>query len=70
MDITELIIERLNHGLTEEKERQFKEWLNQSYTHEAMIDRLKEMRSGGHDFADFKRLNPRKAWEKVKNKHQ
>ena len=65
MDITELIIEHLNDRLTGEKERQFNDWLNQSYTHESMLERLRNMKKRGHDFAEISQLNPEKAWQKI-----
>ena len=65
MDITELIIQKLNHELTAENEQRFEEWLKESYTHEAMMARLEKMKHKGHDFAELKELNPIKAWQRI-----
>lgn len=68
MDITELILEKLNHNLTNEKEEKLKAWLKESYTHEAMMSRLERMKIEGEDFNDVRKLNPVEAWQKVLKK--
>ena len=67
MDITELITGHLNGTLSKEKKQQFNDWLNQSYTHESMIERLKKMKENGHNFSEIDQLEPEKAWQKIQN---
>ena len=68
MDITKLILEKLNHNLTNEKEENLKSWLKESYTNEAMMIRLERMKKEGEDFNDIQKLNPVEAWQKVLKK--
>lgn len=68
MDITELIIKKINNNLPEEKEQDYKEWIEESYMNESTIKRLEVLKEEGDDFSEVINLNVTSAWKNIQNK--
>lgn len=68
MDIADLIIEKLNRQISDEKEKHLKEWLKESYLHESMMMRLRKMKENGIDFQEVEKLDAHAVWKRLEKK--
>ena len=68
MDVTELIIKKLNNNLPDEKEQDYKEWLEESYMNESTVRRLEILKERGDDFSEITNVNVASAWKEIQSK--
>lgn len=68
MDITELILKKLNYNLTSEEDAHFKNWINESEPNKSIFFRLKKLKKVKYNFPKKMNVDINLAWSNVLKK--
>lgn len=65
MKPTTLLLKSLTGKLTEQEEKVFKEWLQQSIGNRELFDKIKSLKESGTDISEFEFWDSEKAWANI-----